>query len=204
MTRTTAAGRTHRGTLSPLAAGLVVVAILGGLVLQSVTASSSGDARVDPTSDGTVTEADGVLPDGATAFDEQYPGVANLGADLLRALQDASTDAADEGVVIVANSGWRSAEYQDQLLRETVSAYGSEAEAARWVATAETSSHVSGDAVDVGGQAATVWLAEHGAAYGLCPVYANEPWHYELRPEAVGRRCPPTYADPTDDPRMQQ
>ena len=45
---------------------------------------------------------------------------------------------------------------------------------------------------------------QHGADYGLCQIYGNEPWHYELRPDAVDRGCPPTYADPTQDPRTQQ
>ena len=102
------------------------------------------------------------------------------------------------------NSGWRSPEYQDQLLREAVSEYGSEEEAARWVATADTSPHVSGDAVDIGPSDATAWLSEHGAEYGLCQIYRNEPWHYELRPEAIDHRCPRMYADPTHDPRMQR
>ena len=104
----------------------------------------------------------------------------------------------------VVDSGWRSPEYQNQLLREAVSEYGSEEEAARWVATAETSPHVSGDAVDIGPSDATAWLSEHGAEYGLCQIYSNEPWHYELRPEAIDHGCPPMYADPTHDPRMQQ
>ena len=51
---------------------------------------------------------------------------------------------------------------------------------------------------------ADAWLSEHGAAYGLCQIYGNEPWHYELRPEAVDHGCPPMYADPTHDPRMQR
>jgi hypothetical protein len=72
------------------------------------------------------------------------------------------------------------------------------------VATAETSPHVSGDAVDIGPSDATEWLSEYGAEYGLCRIYGNEPWHYELRPEAVHNGCPPMYADPTHDPRMQQ
>jgi D-alanyl-D-alanine carboxypeptidase len=45
--------------------------------------------------------------------------------------------------------------------------------------------------------------SEHGADYGLCQIYGNEPWHYELRPEATDHGCPPMYADPTQDPRMQ-
>jgi hypothetical protein len=72
------------------------------------------------------------------------------------------------------------------------------------VATAETSAHVSGDAVDIGPADATVWLSRHGAEYGLCQIYRNEPWHYELRPEAIEHGCPPMYADPTHDPRMRQ
>ena len=75
---------------------------------------------------------------------------------------------------------------------------------ARWVATPDTSAHVSGDAVDIGPVAATAWLSAHGAAYGLCQIYGNEPWHYELRPDAIDHGCPPMYADPTHDPRMQQ
>jgi LAS superfamily LD-carboxypeptidase LdcB len=130
--------------------------------------------------------------------------VANLDPDLLQALREAATDAADDGVEFQVNSGWRSPEYQEQLLREAVSEYGSEEEAARGVATANTSAHVSGDAVDIGPFDATAWLSEHGAQYGLCQIYRNESWHYELRPEATSRGCPPMYADPAHDPRMQQ
>jgi D-alanyl-D-alanine carboxypeptidase len=148
-------------------------------------------------------EADGVVPDGVTVFDDEIPAVANLDPDLLGALRRAATDAADDGVEFFVNSGWRSPEYQEQLLREAVSEYGSEAEAARWVATADTSPHVSGNAADIGPSDATTWLSEHGAEYGLCQIYRNEPWHYELRPEAVDDGCPPMYADPTHDPRMQ-
>jgi D-alanyl-D-alanine carboxypeptidase len=148
--------------------------------------------------------ADGAVPDGTTVFDDEFLGVANLDPALLDALRQAATDAAGDGVAFFVNSGWRSPEYQNQLLREAVSEYGSEAEAARWVATADTSPHVSGEAVDIGPSDAMAWLSEHGAEYGLCQIYSNEPWHYELRPEAIDHGCPPMYADPTHDPRMQQ
>jgi zinc D-Ala-D-Ala carboxypeptidase len=153
---------------------------------------------------GALGEADGAFPDGTTVFDDEIPGVANLDPDLLGALRQAATDAAEDEVEFFVDSGWRSPEYQDQLLREAIFEYGSEEEAARWVATAETSAHVSGDAVDIGPFDATAWLSEHGAAYGLCQIYGNEPWHYELRPEAIDHGCPAMYADPTHDPRMQQ
>jgi len=149
-------------------------------------------------------EAGGAVPSGTTVFDDDVPGVANLDSDLLGALRRAATDAADDGIEIFVDSGWRSPGYQEQLLREAVSKYGSEEEAARWVATPKTSAHVSGDAVDVGPAHAAAWLSEHGAGYGLCQIYGNEPWHYELRPEARDHGCPPMYADPTHDPRMQQ
>ena len=153
---------------------------------------------------GSLGEADGAVPRGTTVFDDRIPGVAKLDPALLGALRRAATDAADEGVEFVVDSGWRSAAYQEHLLREAVLRYGSEAEAARWVATPSTSAHVAGDAVDIGPPGAAAWLAERGAAYGLCQIYANEPWHYELRPEAGNQGCPAMYADPTHDPRMQQ
>jgi zinc D-Ala-D-Ala carboxypeptidase len=130
--------------------------------------------------------------------------VANLNADLVAALRQAATDAAGNGVEFVVDSGWRSQAYQEHLLEEGVSEHGSDEEAGRWVATPDTSPHVSGDAVDIGPFDATAWLSEHGAEYGLCQIYSNEPWHYELRPEAIDHGCPPVYADPTHDPRMQQ
>ena len=149
-------------------------------------------------------EADGAVPPGTTVFDDEMPGVAKLDADLLGALRRAATDGADDGVQFYVDSGWRSPGYQERLLREAISKYGSEAEATRWVATPETSAHVKGNAVDIGPSGAAAWLAEHGAAYGLCQTYGNEPWHYELRPEAIAHGCPAMYDDPTHDPRMQR
>ncbi len=133
-----------------------------------------------------------------------FRGVGNLDRALVGALRRAATDAAYDGVGLYVKSGWRSPAHQRQLLQEAISRYGSEEEAARWVATPEKSPHVSGDAVDIGPLDATAWLSEHGAEYGLCQIYSNEPWHYELRPEASDHGCPPMYADPTHDPRMQQ
>jgi len=153
---------------------------------------------------GALGEADGAVPHGTTAFDDEIPGVANLDPALLGALRRAAADAAAAGVELVVDSGWRSPEYQDYLLHQAVSKYGSVGEAARWVATPRTSAHVSGDAVDIGPSSATAWLSEHGAGYGLCQIYGNEPWHYELRPEAIDHGCPRMYADPTHDPRMQR
>ena len=94
-------------------------------------------------------------------------------------------------------------EHQALLLHAAISEYGSQQEKSRWVATPETSVHVSRDAVDVGPPEAAAWLSEHGADHGLCQIYRNEPWHFELRPHAVDSGCPSLYADPTHDPRMR-
>src|SRR5215208_5571356 len=212
--RTAAARRTR----STILAALVVVsaALIGVLGYQSLAVSSSSatspiaaEPRAHRPQDslhgdrhGALGEADGVVPDGVTVFDDDFPAVTNLDPDLLGTLRQAATDAAGDGVEFFVDSGWRSPEYQEQLLREAVSKYGSEEEAARWVATPNTSAHVSGDAVDIGPSGAAQWLSEHGAAYGLCRIYGNEPWHYELRTEATSHGCPRMYADPTHDPRM--
>jgi zinc D-Ala-D-Ala carboxypeptidase len=153
---------------------------------------------------GALGEADGAVPNGTTVFDNEIPGVAKLDSDLLGALRRAAADAAGDGVQFYVDSGWRSPEYQEQLLREAISKYGSKEAATRWVATPNTSAHVSGDAVDIGPSRAAAWLSEHGGAYGLCQIYGNEPWHYELRPAAIDHGCPAMYADPTHDPRMRQ
>ena len=186
----------------------VVLVVIAVVLADRLPASSSSTAA--PPVESTRSEhrpayglAGGAVPDGTTVFDDEVPGVVKLDARLLDALRRAATDAAGDGVGLVVDSGWRSPAYQARLLREAVSKYGSEAEAGRWVATPDTSAHVSGDAVDIG-RSGAAWLSEHGAGYGLCRVYGNEPWHYELRPDAVDHGCPPPYADPTHDPRMRQ
>ena len=212
-----------------LVAGLLVVAAIGAArgyqllaTSSSVVASPVDVPRSEPrgtrgeadraTPDGGMVprgerraalgQADGAVPDGTTVWHDQIPGIANLDPALLAALRQAATDAADDEIEFFVESGWRSPEYQEQLLDEAVSKYGSEQEAARWVATPATSTHVSGEAVDIGPFDARAWLSEHGAEYGLCQIYSNEPWHYELRPEAIDHGCPTMYADATHDPRM--
>lgn len=148
--------------------------------------------------------ADGEVPDDVTVFDDGYPAVSKLDPSLLTALRSAATAAEDDGIEFYVNSGWRSYRYQEQLFEQAVSTYRSETSAAKWVARPGTSVHEAGEAVDLGPSDADDWLSQHGAAYGLCQIYANEPWHYELRPDAVDHGCPTMYADPTDDPRLQQ
>ncbi len=198
--------RIHR--LRVAGPAIVISAIAAALGYQSLASSPSTAASpvhvVLHEHRGALGEADGAVPAGTTVFDDQVPGVAKLDPALLDALRRAANDAAADGIQFFVNSGWRSGAYEEHLRREAIAKYGSEEEAARWVATAGTSPHVKGEAVDIGPPNAAAWLSGHGAGYGLCQIYSNEPWHYELRPEAIAHGCPAMYADPTQDPRMRQ
>ena len=206
-------GRSRRRGVRVAGVLVAVVAIAAALGHQSAGSSSSTTpAATDPASAAPAPradlrrplgEADGAVPEGTTVFDDEVPGVANLDPALLAALRRAASDAARDGVSFVVDSGWRSPAYQEHLLRQAVATYGSERAAARWAATPATSAHVSGDAVDLGPADGRDWLSRNGAAYALCRIYGNEPWHFELRPEAAAGGCPPPYRDPTFDPRLQ-
>jgi D-alanyl-D-alanine carboxypeptidase len=212
-----AARRTSTGFLLVLGVlGAVLVAALAAWQPPFPSARSASDAPPDgaPRASGLTGAvvvqnqqdryADGSVPPGVTVWDDQFPAVARMDPDLLAALRKAASAAADDAIEFRVNSGWRSEEHQERLLQQAIADYGSREEAARWVATPETSPHVSGDAVDICGDGSAVWLSSHGAAYGLCQIYDNEPWHFELRPDAASSGCPATYADPTRDPRMQK
>lgn len=195
---------------STITAALLISAVLTILAIrQSPEASSTPEPLPDaPRTEKPMVEkpvADQPVrgPHRDSVFDSNDPEIANLDPDLLEALRAAADDAGREAIEFTVTSGWRSAEHQEQLLRDAIAKYGSEAEAARWVATPKRSEHVSGDAVDLGHANATKWLSQHGAAYGLCQIYRNEPWHFELRPKAKDEGCPAMYDDPTHDPRMQ-
>jgi hypothetical protein len=174
-------------------AAVVLVAISGAVVSQwSTSSSSTAASAVD----------EGALPDHTTVFAD-LPGIARLDPVLLGALRTAAAAATRDGVELVVESGWRSPQRQKQLLDEAVVEYGSAEAAARWVAPPDRSPHVAGSAIDVGSPDASAWLARHGAAYGLCRIYGNEPWHFERRADAGVHGCPPVYADAADDPRMR-
>src|SRR6478752_6016034 len=97
---------------------------------ERVGADADADRPEGPTG-GALGVADGRVPDGATVLDDQYPAVANLDPDLLGALRTAATAARRTGVELEVNSGWRSRAYQEQLLDEAISTYGSRTAAAR-------------------------------------------------------------------------
>lgn len=129
-----------------------------------------------------------------TAFDVADPAIGRLDPTLLAAVQNATAAAAAEGVTVTVTSGWRSPEFQQQLLDEAIATYGSYQAARRYVQTPEQSRHVVGAAVDIGGAGADRWMIANGPRFGLCQIYANETWHFELTTDLFGT-CPALLPD---------
>ena len=146
---------------------------------------------------GAMTAEDGYVADGEelSAFAD-VPAITRLDDALRAAVQDAARDATADGVDFHVASGWRSAAYQQALFDAAVAEYGSPEAAREWVLGPDESSHVRGEAVDIGPTDAMSWLTQHGSDYGLCQTYGNEMWHVELAVERGGQ-CPAPAADPT-------
>lgn len=160
----------------------------------SATHNSSGQSKKK----GEPGAEDGVLPDNASPFDTSLPGVAKLDPKLLKAVQDAATAMEQDGIKMHLNTGWRSTEYQEELMKKAIKKYGSKEKAREFVSTPEESHHVTGDAVDVGPTDADDWLNRKGNRFGLCQTLSNEIWHFELV-TTPGGTCPPM-TNPTDSP----
>ena len=139
-------------------------------------------------------EANGALRTPASLDDTGLPAIAGLDPGLLSALRDAATAAAADGIEFAVTSGWRSPGYQRWLLDDAMERYGSESIARRYVAPPERSRHVTGDAVDAGPVEAQSWLLEHGSRWGICQIYANERWHFEIATDPGGV-CPELLPD---------
>lgn len=121
------------------------------------------------------------------------PELASVDPALRHAMETAMRDAAAAGVRLRVVSGGRSMAEQRALYEKAVAEHGVQ-NASRWaVPPNELSAHVKGLAVDVGPVAGSAWLREHGARYGLCQVYANEPWHFERT--AKNGTCPSLVSD---------
>lgn len=134
----------------------------------------------------------GYLPDGKTLspFDVTNPVIGWLDPPLLAAVQKAARSAQSDGVDMQITSGWRTKGFQRRLFDDGVRTYGSVEAAQKFVASPETSQHVVGKAVDVGPLEADNWMIRNGSRFGLCQIYANEVWHFELAIDEEGA-CPP-------------
>jgi D-alanyl-D-alanine carboxypeptidase len=138
----------------------------------------------------------GYLPEGRTVtpFDVDNPIVGWIDPRLLTAIQDAARGAAAAGIDMRITSGWRTKGFQQRLFDDAVRTYGSKDIAAQYVASPDISRHVLGKAVDVGPAEADKWLIANGSRFGLCQIYANEIWHFELAAD-YGGQCPPLLAN---------
>lgn len=142
-----------------------------------------------PEPSGSTGEAGGDIPGGVATLDDDIPAITGLDPELRAAVRQAADDARAAGIDFWITSGWRSPAFQQSLFDDAVGNDGL-AEARRTVASPEASQHVSGDAVDIGPTEGAYWLIQHGTDYGLCQVYANEVWHFELLTKPGGT-CPP-------------
>jgi hypothetical protein len=182
----------HRRLVFLLATAGGIVLVLAAVVTLAVTLTFSSFATsVRPAGIFLPTEEDGlIVSDTALSVDDDsHPALARLDPALLDALRAAQAAAEADGIRFDITSGWRSVDLQRQLLADAVHTYGSEEVARQYVATPDASSHVTGQAVDIGTLDAQLWIIEHGRAWGLCQTYANERWHFERATEP-GDECP--------------
>lgn len=145
---------------------------------------------------GAVDTVGGWLPEGVTLspFDALNPVLSQLDPALLQAVQKAAGSAQAQGIELRVTSGWRSKGFQQRLFDDRARTLGSVEAAAEYVATPEVSKHVTGQAIDIGPAEADRWLIANGSRFGLCQIYANEIWHFELVADAQGN-CPPLRAN---------
>jgi len=177
---------TSRATLVRRLTAAVAVLVLVVLALGLLGADRLGLA-------GPATPAETTSPTG-TARPPEDPALEGLDPVLRERVAAAQEAAAAAGHPFHVTSGARTVEEQQRLFDEAVLEHGSVAAASRWVLPPEHSAHVGGLAVDIGPAGAREWLAQHGAEFGLCRVYANEPWHFEPVTEPGGT-CPEPVAD---------
>lgn len=137
---------------------------------------SQGREGTAPTARSNAAETDGLDPLLATAYDM------------------AAAEAHAQGVPLSITSGYRSPGEQQAMWENGIATYGSPDAARRWVLPPEESTHVTGQAIDVGPQAGAAWLEANGNRWGLCRMYDNEWWHFEIA-TLPGAVCPPRLPD---------
>jgi hypothetical protein len=142
---------------------------------------------------------------GATEIKHGLNYPTKINSQLMVRFAAAKAAAEKDGQRIYIASGFRTLERQKYLFATAVKKYGSEAEAAKWVAPPYVSHHPWGLAIDVNYPNEPVgagWLEINGAKFGLCRVYENEWWHFEPV-IAPGGRCPALLADATLTSQLQ-
>ncbi|WP_197023127.1 M15 family metallopeptidase [Arthrobacter sp. MA-N2] len=163
----------------------------GHVYVSPTSGASPIDVSPKPASQPFSAQDDIRLRDGQIdPLDNNHPAVRGLKPELRAAVQRAALAAKSAGhEQFWLTSGWRSPSYQQELLDAGIAKYGSREEAAKWVSTPQKSKHVTGEAVDIGPTNAADYVNRHSGELGLCQTYANEIWHFELRP-AGASACP--------------
>ncbi|WP_442790083.1 M15 family metallopeptidase [Nocardia sp. CDC160] len=174
-------GCSRRTALTALVAGAgLVVGALGGFRPASAAAQGISPASPIAVHRGTPT----FIAGGTTGLD---PGLA--------AAYDAAAAAASAaGVTLWITSGYRTWAEQEALWEDGIQTYGSPEAARRWVLPPNESTHVTGQAIDVGPREGAQWLEDNGTHWGLCRMYDNEWWHFELATYPDGP-CPSRLPD---------
>jgi hypothetical protein len=156
----------------------------------------------------TNTEKECVATELSLGESEIKPGLSypiELNPQLLIRFTAAKAAAVKDGQKIYIASGFRTLERQKYLFASAIKKYGSESEAAKWVAPPYVSHHPWGIAIDVNYPNEPVgagWLEINGAKFGLCRVYENEWWHFEPS-IAPGGTCPALLPNATFTAQLQ-
>ncbi|MFF2549929.1 M15 family metallopeptidase [Nocardia sp. NPDC058058] len=182
-----------RGTRRAAAVSLIAGA---GLFVAGLPAAPSAHAAPAIAAPGEIVDLPaGALPGNlfgvpplpsASAISAETEGLDPL---LASAYASAAAQAREEGVTIWITSGYRSPAEQQAMWEDGIRTYGSPEAARQWVLPPEESTHVSGQAIDVGPRAGAQWLEDNGNRWGLCRTYDNEWWHFELV-TVPGMSCP--------------
>lgn len=178
----------HRRHVLFLVIGVCLAALIAGVAAFAAAAGSPARLFTAPF----VPDAEnGHLESSVSLSDVDLPAIERLDPALRNAMAQAEAEA---GIPFDVTSGWRSAEYQQWLFDDAVRLYASEEIARQYVATPERSHHVTGHAIDIGNLDAQLWLQQFGTEWGICQIYANERWHFELA-TTPGGVCPELLPD---------
>ncbi|MTE14441.1 M15 family metallopeptidase [Nocardia aurantiaca] len=172
-------------------AAAVAVLASAGLVGGSLAVVSAAQAAAQQLSDST-RNGEGVPTAKAIAA-----GTDGLDPHLAAAYSAAADEAHNAGVSLWITSGYRTPAEQEALWEDGLQTYGSPDAARRWVLPPNESTHVTGRAIDVGPQEGAAWLEANGNHWGLCRMYDNEWWHFELA-TAPDAPCPARLPDASD------
>ncbi|MFE5290077.1 M15 family metallopeptidase [Nocardia sp. NPDC056611] len=167
------------------AAALAVLAS-AGLVGGSVTVVTATRAAAEQLPD--------LVDDGIPSAKAVAAGTEGLDPRLAAAFAAAASDADAAGVTLWITSGYRTPGEQEALWEDGLQTYGSPEAARRWVLPPGESTHVTGQAIDVGPIEGAQWLEANGSHWGLCRMYDNEWWHFELATVPDGP-CPARLPD---------